>query len=56
MRAWILGIISAFGISTATVVAVHPNVVNTVQDRIQSATGGGATGGTPSIGSCRAHH
>jgi hypothetical protein len=54
MRAWILGIASAFGISTATVVVVHPSVVTTVQDRIQSVTGGG-TSGTPSIGSCHAH-
>ena len=64
VRAWTIGV-AAFGVSTATVVAVNPggavtNAVNTVQHQIQTMTSnggggtaggttGGTTGGTPSI-------
>lgn len=66
MKAWIIGI-GAFGMSSATVVAVNPggvvtNAVNVVQHQVQSigGTGGTASGGTtvgaPSITSgCHSH-
>ncbi|HEY6864682.1 MAG TPA: hypothetical protein VI319_12360 [Burkholderiales bacterium] len=49
MKAWIIGI-GAFGMSSATVVAVNPggvvtNAVNVVQHQVQSVTGTGGSGG-----------
>lgn len=70
MKAWIIGI-GAFGMSSATVVAVNPggvvtNAVNVVQHQVQSITSAGGTGGgtagggttvsAPSITSCCRSH